>query len=164
MWQISSTFIWIPLYLVLLFFIFRKLKWKAVITLVLLILMVLLSDQGSVHFFKNVFMRLRPCHEPALADLVHLVNGKCGGRYGFISSHAANTFALAMFMGLFFKKPGATVFFFLWASIVSYSRIYLGVHYPFDILGGALWGCFCGFVFYWLNQKIFKVIQEKKSP
>ncbi|MBW6481908.1 MAG: phosphatase PAP2 family protein [Vicingaceae bacterium] len=126
--------------------------------LIAVILLIVLSDQASVQLFKEVFKRLRPCHNPQLAGLVHLVDG-CGGKYGFVSSHAANTFALALFMGLVLKKHIPFIFTGLlcWAIVVSYSRVYVGVHYVSDIFVGALVGMLIGwFVFLGLqklNQK-----------
>ena len=106
------------------------------------VLAIVLSDQISVHAFKEVFLRYRPCHNLVLQSQVHL-NGGCGGTYGFISSHAANTFALAMFLSLLFngKIKYFTLFILVWASFVSYSRIYNGVHYPADIACGAIVPC-----------------------
>ena len=120
----SGKFIWIPLYAFLLFLVFRfvgKYIWLVVISAVLLIVA---SDQLSVHLFKNVFLRYRPCHNLLIKDIIHL-NGNCGGMYGFVSSHAANTFALAMFLALFFKNRinYFAVYIFLWAAFVSYSRV-----------------------------------------
>ena len=87
-------------------------------------------------------MRLRPCHEPELQSLVHLVNNHCGGQFGFVSSHAANVFGLAFFMGQLFKRFSKLwmPLLIIWALVVSYSRIYLGVHYPFDVICGAILG------------------------
>jgi membrane-associated phospholipid phosphatase len=90
----SNKFIWIPLYLLLLYFLIKNYKWKTLIILVFVAILITLSDQISLHLFKNIFQRLRPCHEPEIADMVHLVNNKCGGQFSFISSHAANTFTL----------------------------------------------------------------------
>lgn len=105
--------------------------------------------------FKDVFERLRPCHNPNIASLVHVVDG-CGGKYGFVSSHASNSFALALFIGLLLRKHYK---YFLplmvfWAALVSYSRIYVGVHYPADILGGAILGSLIGIFVYWLMKKL----------
>ncbi len=157
MFYSTKTISWIPLYIILIFFIFKKFSWQnAVILLVLISLMITASDQGSVQLFKNVFERLRPCHNPDLAGLVHQVNGKCGGLYGFISSHASNTFATAIFISLLFQRKWIWIGMLGWASFVSYTRIYLGVHYPGDITGGAIWGGFVGLVFYYIHKIRFK--------
>jgi undecaprenyl-diphosphatase len=98
---------------------------------------------------KPFFGRLRPSWEPTLEGMVHIVDGYRGGSFGFASSHAANTFATATFLVLLFrgKKPGM-VWLFIWCTLVSYTRIYLGVHYPLDILCGALVGAMLAFVVY----------------
>ena len=104
MWWISDRLIWLPLYLIITGWLIYRFKWKVVIILVMVALLITLSDQGSVHLFKEVFKRLRPCHEPEISGLVHLVKGHCGGKYGFISSHAANTFAIATFTLLIIRN------------------------------------------------------------
>jgi undecaprenyl-diphosphatase len=126
------------------------------ISLVLLSLTYLIADQASVHLFKEVFMRLRPCHEPDLAGQVRLITGHCGGQYGFVSSHAANSFALATLTSLVFRYKWLSISLFVWAALISYSRVYLGVHYPGDILCGALLGSLCGAVVFYGNKMIFK--------
>ncbi len=141
----SGTWLWIPLYALLIYFLFKHkglngtlvgLAWVAVL--------ILISDQSSVHLFKEVFERLRPCHEPLLEGQVRLVKSHCGGQFGFVSSHATNTFGLAVFIGTLLKRemPKLLPLLLLWAALVSYSRIWLGVHYPMDILGGAILGSF----------------------
>jgi undecaprenyl-diphosphatase len=101
---ISERFSWMPLYAILAVLMGFKFKWRFLIIIPFALLLIIASDQISVHLFKDVFMRLRPCHNPIIADLVHVVNGHCGGQYGFVSSHAANTFALACFVGLVLKN------------------------------------------------------------
>jgi undecaprenyl-diphosphatase len=148
MWLISGTWIWIPLYLFILGWLIRDYRWKAIVLLIFVVILITLSDQSSVHLFKEVFHRFRPCHDPRIAELVHTVNGKCGGKYGFVSSHAANTFAIAVFSLLLFRNRYYSISIIAWASLVSYSRVYLGVHFPGDIIVGALLGIFVGYIVY----------------
>ncbi len=116
-------------------------------------LLILIADQTSVHLFKNVFERLRPCKNPEILNLVH-VTGGCGGKFGFVSSHATNSFALAVFIGILLKKHYKLFFpaMLFWAGIVAYSRVYVGVHYPGDILGGTILGSIVGVVVFWLMK------------
>ena len=155
---ITSKTFWIPMYVVLLFFTVLKFKWKTFYVGLFIGLLFLIADQSSVKLFKEMFERLRPSHEPSLEGLVHVVTGK-GGQYGFVSSHAANSFALAIFSGFLLKKhyKYLLIIMLFWASLVSYSRVYVGVHYPGDILGGAILGCIVGFLVFWL----MKVVNRK---
>ena len=140
MWQISGKLQWIPLYAFILGLLIYRFRLKALWITLGVVAVIVLCDQASVHLFKNVFERLRPCHEPEIARLVHVVRDHCGGSYGFISSHAANTFGLAVFTGFFVRNRYYWSGMLTWALLVGYSRIYLGVHYPGDILGGAIVG------------------------
>jgi undecaprenyl-diphosphatase len=121
-----------------------------------LILAYALSEQLSVHLFKEVFLRLRPCHEPSLSGQVRMVAHGCGGQYGFVSTHAANSFNLAMLSALLIHRRWFTASVFTWAIVVSYSRIYVGVHYPGDVLGGAMLGCLIGVCAYLIAHRILK--------
>ena len=152
MFWMSEKFIWIPLYLFFIFLIYRQYKLKTLFIILFAAIMIALSDQITVHLFKNIFQRLRPCHDPALMDLVHLVKAKCGGQYGFVSSHAANTFAISVFMIKLIGKKYKyfTALILIWAILISYSRIYLGVHFPGDIIIGAFLGIFLGWFVSWL--------------
>jgi undecaprenyl-diphosphatase len=142
----SGKLTWLPLYLAIVFYMYRRFGWRLVWPLLGAALVVTLADQSSVHLFKDVFERLRPCHESALQDLVRLPTGRCaGGQFGFVSSHATNTFGVAVFLANLFRRRWFTVAIILWAAGVSYSRIYLGVHYPGDVLGGAMLGSVCGY-------------------
>ncbi len=156
MFWASNKLIWIPLYLFFLYLIIKNYQWETLGIFIAIIVLITLADQLSVHLFKNVFERFRPCHEPQLEGLVHIVNGKCGGRFGFISSHAANTFALAVFLikilGNNYKY--FTVSILSWATIISYSRIYLGVHYPGDVIVGAAFGSLLAFIVFFLYNKL----------
>ena len=156
---ISSEKGWIPFYAVLLFLVFYKYRWKGLWVLLGVIVVITLSDQISAHVFKPIFHRLRPCYDPLIEDLVHLPKGKPGGHYGFISSHAANTFALASFIYMTMRKHYSKIgwLMFIWATLVAYSRIYMGVHFPGDVICGAAVGMILGFgIGYLVNYVIIK--------
>jgi undecaprenyl-diphosphatase len=141
---------WIPLYLLLVYLIIKEKGKESLFILATIGVIIALCDLGSVHLFKNTFERLRPCH---IIEDLRLVTEGCGGQFGFVSSHAANVFGLATAIGKLMNKKWLFISLFLWAAIVSYSRVYVGVHYPFDILGGMLWGTFVALVCVSIYQK-----------
>ena len=157
MWTVSGTKIWIPVGAMLLYIIFKNTKFtQGLLILVMLVLTVTLADQFSSGLCKPLFMRFRPAQ-----DSGNNVYGECrewlqGRAYGFISSHAANTFAVATFVALLIRNCWMTVIMYIWALIPSFSRIYLGVHYPGDIICGAVAGCVIASLVYWLYAFIEK--------
>jgi len=150
---------WIPLYALILFFVIKQLRWQSWSMLLAFAVLITLADQAASGFFKPFFERLRPCHEPSIQAMVHMVKG-CGGKFGFASSHASNTIALATFLWLIYRNVYAKMMI-VWAIVVSYSRIYVGVHYPGDIIMGAILGILAAIITYNLYKRIFPNHLEK---
>ena len=148
MYWASDKFFWIPFYAILLFLLIRQYRKNSVSILVTIAILIAACDQVASHLIKNAVKRLRPSHEPALTGLIHLSHAGPGGKYGFVSSHAANAFGLAIFLILLLPKKYRPLKWILafWAVLVSYSRIYNGVHYPGDVLVAAAIGCLFGWL------------------
>lgn len=161
---ITETLSWLPLHLFLLYLIFKDHQKKGWLILIGLVITIVLADQVTSTLMKPYFARFRPSHEPSLQSLVHIVNSYKGGKFGFASSHAANTFGAATFLFLLFGKTRKwIVMLFLWAALVTYSRIYLGVHYPGDILVGALVGMLSAVAGFWFYQWLKKIYDNRKK-
>lgn len=156
---VTDMWIWFPLYLLLIYWTVKQYgkRWWWVIAGVAFV--VLCSDQLSSHVLKPYFQRLRPCFNEDFEGLLHLPKGLAGGRYSFTSSHAANTFSIATFLTAALRnyRPWAAILLFFWAFVSSYSRIYIGFHYPGDIVCGAILGALVGMVIW----KLFQMVQKK---
>lgn len=151
LWDYSMTLFtltptWFLFYGMILIVIVKKYEKKSILIFVAITLLIICSDQLA-GVLKHTIMRLRPSNDPTISQLVHVFFEK-GGQYGFVSAHAANAFAFATFSLLLFKNSRYTAFIIPWAIIVAYTRVYLGVHYPGDILGGAVLGALIGIVIY----------------
>ena len=185
MWYVSKSTTWLPLYALLVGFVVYKfgIQWylstqdipnspntpnyrytallRVFIVLAGFAVAVGLSDFVSSGIIKPWVCRLRPTHEPALAGMLHLVNGYTGGMYGFVSSHAANTMACALLFSLLYRNKYATVALMLWVALNCYSRMYLGVHYPGDIIGGLLVGTLIAGMTYAVARHLLKRLDAR---
>lgn len=179
MWYISKSTTWLPLYALLVGLIVyrfgilspslcREGRRGSSLLRVLIILAgfavaVGVSDFVSSGIIKPWVCRLRPTHEPALAGMLHLVNGYTGGLYGFVSSHAANTMACALLFALLYRNKYATVGLMLWVALNCYSRMYLGVHYPADIIGGLAIGALMATLTYGMVRRLVERVDERSE-
>ena len=179
MWYISKSTTWLPLYALLVGLIVyrfgilspslcREGRRGSSLLRVLIILAgfavaVGVSDFVSSGIIKPWVCRLRPTHEPALAGMLHLVNGYTGGLYGFVSSHAANTMACALLFALLYRNKYATVGLMLWVALNCYSRMYLGVHYPADIIGGLAIGAMMATLTYGMVRHLVERVDERSE-
>ncbi len=143
----------VPLYLLLAYLCYLNFGWKRTLGILLTIALLILVTDQFANFLKNGVQRLRPCFDPEINDLMRLVKKSCGGRYGYFSAHAANSTAVAFFFTKLFRKKYKLVgfFLFIWAILVAYSRIYIGVHFPLDVFSGIAIGLFLS----WLCSKLY---------
>ncbi len=153
---------WLPFYMIIVFFFVKNYKSKSVLILLFLALTVLLSDQFSV-LIKESVQRLRPVYNPEIEHMVHNVLRK-GSQFGFVSSHAANTFGIYIFTSRIMKNRGYSFLLFFWAALLSYSRIYAGVHYPTDIICGAVLGLLIGYGLYKMMMFVENHFFIARSP
>ncbi|MCB9195200.1 MAG: phosphatase PAP2 family protein [Flavobacteriales bacterium] len=155
MWLISEKYFGIPFYLLFLYLAYRTFGTRGMLLFLFLgVLCIGTTDLSSKYLFKEIFLRYRPSHNVELQDQLHYVNNYHGGTYGFISSHSANLFSITSFALFAFwneSKKGLLLLIVLFPMIVAYSRVYLGVHYPSDVIVGAFWGILIG----WISYRIF---------
>ncbi len=154
MYTYSGKLPWIPFYLSIIIAVVLKWKKQSWIMILAMVLAVVLADQIASGVIKNLVCRLRPSHDSSLVNDIVLVRGYKSGLYGFVSSHAANSFAIALFASLLLRNRLFAFTVFGWAAINSYSRMYLGVHYPGDILGGTFVGLLVAYCLYLLIKRI----------
>lgn len=146
---VTNKFSSIPLYVILLYFTYKQFGLKRTIVILLFgIMLIVVSDQTS-NLFKYSFKRLRPCHNNDISSMIRIVKDGCGGLYGYFSGHAINSMGIAMFFGLLLKNSYKYLFSILifWALVIAYSRIYVGVHYPLDVITGVIFGVLYGTLF-----------------
>ena len=151
---ITDMWAWFPLYLLLIYWTVKQYGKRCWWVFLAVGIVVLCTDQLASHVCKPVFQRLRPCYNPDFQELIYLPKGLAGGKYGFVSSHATNTFGVAAFLtpALWKYRPWSAIVLYLWAFISSYSRIYIGYHYPGDILCGAILGILIGLILWRVFQ------------
>ncbi len=162
MWNISERLTWLPLYLVLVAGIVMRYKKKSIWILLAFGACVGLADFISSGIIKELVMRPRPSREPALEGVLHIVNNYRGGRFGFVSSHAANTVGISLLFCLIWRDWRATVALSLFTALNCYSRMYLGVHYPLDIIGGLVVGSLVALGLYYILRVTHAL--PKKMP
>ena len=154
---ITNEYTFVPLYLVLLFLIYKKFGLKSMVIAILVIVVMISFTDQITNIFKYGFKRFRPCRQEGVMEHMRYVASRCG-RYGFFSGHSSNSMAAAVFAGLLLRPYFKNLIFLMlfWSALVAYSRIYVGVHYPLDIFFGMLFGAISGFGFYKLIGILFK--------
>ena len=156
-WMVTAKWSSLLLVLALAWILLHQNRRHALLVLAMLVLSILVADQVSSGLIKHLVERLRPTHDPSLESMVHVINGYRGGLYGFVSSHAPNSFAVATLLALVMRHRVVTLSMFTWALLQCYSRVYLGVHYPGDILGGIIVGVLAG----WLVWQLMRWIERR---
>lgn len=153
----SEKYVWFPFYAIIIVFLTYKEKKRVWLVLLAIVLLITMADQIASGLLKPLVQRLRPCHDFQMQSLLHLPIG-CGGTYGFVSSHAANTWALAVFFALFFNNKKFTIALFIWAFVICYSRVYLGAHFVGDVVVGGSIGAFLGWILFRTHQVFYAKI------
>jgi len=157
---VSEKWFWIPLYVIFLYFLYKNFNKKSLFYILLFIVLGITASDQIANIFKFGFERLRPCHDPSLEGLLREV--KCGGKFGFYSAHSSNSFFVATYLTILLGKKIKQLpyFLFVWAAIVAYSRVYLGMHFPGDIIVGAIMGILLALFFGTLAKKVIKKSED----
>ena len=153
---VSEKWFWIPLYVIFLYFLYKNFNKKSLFYILLFVALGITASDQIANIFKFGFERLRPCHDPSLEGLLREV--KCGGKFGFYSAHSSNSFFVATYLTILLGKKIKQLpyFLFVWAAIVAYSRVYLGMHFPGDIIVGAIIGILLALFFGTLAKKVIR--------
>ena len=153
---VSEKWFWIPLYVIFLYFLYKNFNKKSLFYILLFVALGITASDQIANIFKFGFERLRPCHDPSLEGLLREV--KCGGKFGFYSAHSSNSFFVATYLTMLLGKKIKQLpyFLFIWAAIVAYSRVYLGMHFPGDIIIGAIMGILLALFFGTLAKKVIR--------
>jgi undecaprenyl-diphosphatase len=153
---VSEKWFWIPLYVIFLYFLYKNFNKKSLFYILLFVALGITASDQIANIFKFGFERLRPCHDPSLEGLLREV--KCGGKFGFYSAHSSNSFFVATYLTILLGKKIKQLpyFLFVWAAIVAYSRVYLGMHFPGDIIIGAIMGILLALFFGTLAKKVIR--------
>ncbi len=161
---LRNKLVWIPLYVFIFVFCLWRYKKQGLIIIVLLALTAGLADFGSATIIKSTFKRVRPCNDPAMAATI-VSRVPCGTGFSFPSSHASDHFAIAMFLGMVFLRRYRWVLpvGLVWAASISFAQVYVGVHYPVDVITGAIFGVLVGILFYWIFRKIMTFLSNEKQ-
>lgn len=168
MWLVSDKIVWVPLYLSILYIIFKDYNWKIILAcLVTLSIILLVTDGVCAHIIRPIVGRMRPSNlDNPISGMVHIVDGHRGGRFGFPSAHSSNTWGLTFFVCYLFRRHWLSIFMAAWACLVCYSRMYLGVHYLGDTIAGMLLAFISSSVLYYVFMKVsgHKVKKKLKYP
>ncbi len=150
---VTNKFSSIPLYVVLLLLCLRQFGWKVTLLIIVTVALMITATDQLANAFKYGFERLRPCKDESINTLMRLVKPSCGGKFGYFSAHAANSFTVATFFGLLFRQhfKALPMILLIWALLVAYSRIYIGVHFPLDVITGICVGLLLGWLFFRLK-------------